>query len=68
MDSLTSGTEEGSHGESATAAEESSAPGSSPRRRWLCAYREVGKQWQLRAYRRRRLRAYRRWLRAYRSL
>jgi hypothetical protein len=44
MDSLTSGAEEGSHGESVTMAEESSALGSSPRWRPLCAYREAGRQ------------------------
>jgi hypothetical protein len=36
-DRLTSGTEEGMHGESVTTAEESSAFGSSPRRRQLRA-------------------------------
>ncbi len=45
MDSLTSGTEEGSHGESATAVESSIARpggeelGSLPKRRWLRVYR-----------------------------
>jgi hypothetical protein len=52
-DGLMSGAEEGSRGESATVAEENSALGSSPRCRWLRAYREAARQQQLRAYRRR---------------